>query len=54
MASVVMAKGGTSTVGIEAPHQQSTAPMSGSFFISCPNDDGSEFKTRDFGANFWL
>ena len=28
-------------------------PLSGSFYIKCPNSDGSEFITRDFSYNNW-
>jgi len=48
MASVVMSDGG-SNVSIEAPFQESTMPMSGRFYIECPNADGNPFVTRDFG-----
>lgn len=30
---------------------ESTAPLSGSFFIECPNADGNTFRTRDFAFN---
>lgn len=40
-------------VVIEAAHQDSTVPLSGAFYIKCPNSDGSEFITRDFNFNSW-
>jgi hypothetical protein len=53
MASVVMADNGSSSVSIEAPFQDSTPPISGRFNIVCPNDDGSEFRTRDLSWADW-
>lgn len=51
MASIVPGQGATSTITIEAPFQLSTPQISGNFYIACPNDDGNEFKTRDFSWN---
>lgn len=53
MASIVPVEGATSTVTIEAPFQDSTPPLSGHFYIMCPNSDGNEFKTRDMGFGHW-
>ena len=53
MASIVMQNDAEANVVIEAAHQDSTEPLSGSFYIKCPNSDGSEFITRDFGYNNW-
>lgn len=49
MASIIPEDGATSTVTIDNAYQTSTPPISGNFYIACPNDDGNEFKTRDFG-----
>ena len=53
MASIVPTEGATSTITIEAPFQDSTPPLSGQFYIMCPNSDGNEFKTRDMGFWHW-
>ena len=53
MASIVMQNDAEANVVIEAAHQDSTAPLSGAFYIKCPNSDGSEFITRDFNFNVW-
>ena len=53
MASIQPTDGTTSTITIEAPFQESTPPLSGAFYIACPNDDGNEFKTRDIGFGHW-
>ena len=52
-ATILPASGATSEITVEAPFQSSTAAMTGSFYIACPNEDGSEFVTRDFGWNAW-
>lgn len=49
VASIIPKSGTTSTITIEAPYDQSSAPVTGNFYIACPNDDGSEFRTRDMG-----
>lgn len=52
-ASVIMVSGDAVNVEIAAPFQQSTPPLSGAFYISCPNADGNPFKTRDLGYGHW-
>ena len=53
LASVVKEGATTSTITIATPYEQSTPPLSGAFYISCPNDDGTEFRTRDLGYGHW-
>ena len=49
MASIMLDEAATSTITIGAAYQTSTAPMEGNFVIVCPNEDGSEFSTRELG-----
>ena len=53
MASIVMVDDAAANVSIEAPFQDSTPPLSGKFYVSCPNDDGNDFITRDLNYAHW-
>jgi len=41
------------TITIDMPSQESSAPLSGSFIISCPDEQGSIFSTREFTYTDW-
>ena len=51
-AQIMPQDGLTSTVEIGSPIEQSTPPLSGNWYIACPNDDGNEFRTRDMGTGW--
>ena len=53
MASVIPNADLTSVVIIEAPYQDSTPPLSGSYYIKCPNEAGNDFITTDMGIGNW-
>ena len=48
-----MVDGAAANVAIEAPFQDSTPPLSGAFYIKCPNEDGNDFITSDMGYGHW-
>jgi len=52
MASIVPGKDTKSSISISAPILQSSVPLSGAFYIECPNADGNPFRTRDMGRGW--
>jgi hypothetical protein len=43
----------SATVEANAPHQLSSTPLAGFFYITCTDYNGNEFKTVDLEYNHW-